>query len=292
MADTSKKIEAETKLYHYISFPEFVNICLNKELRFVHPTSWDDTYEGSLLRLLGDNYSDSNVVERLYYGYFCKDVEKTLNGYMRLWGAKYGVYGRCWTTLEESDAMWRIYSYNEQSVQIETTVASIQNVLDANELEYAYASCIKSVEYDLSQDDVLEDGIRSLTDNRELFTPFLHKRPAYKHEEESRALLFLNPLGTRTGMLVLSASNMIKNKNLTDDDNINAICKEISVWRPNLSNEQIPNGINLKIGNLEEYVSGVKVSPFAREWFCGLGGNLCDQYGLMFKGKSTLYDKI
>ena len=285
-------MDDKISLFRYMSFPEFVSICINNELRFVHPTSWEDTFEGSLLLLLGTPQGDRDVVSKLYSNYFNKDVEKTLNGYMRLWSAKYGIYGRCWTTLDESDAMWRIYSYNKQSVQIETTATKLQSVIDENGTKYVYSSCIKSVAYDLNQNNVVDDSIRFLNDDKELFTPYLHKRKAYKHEEEYRGLLYLNPLGNRTGMLILSAADKIKKMNLSDEDNINEICKEIVTWRPDLNDGRIPDEINIKVENLMDYVVGVTVNPFAQGWFCDLVGSVCSQYGLKLKGKSRLYEKV
>ena len=67
-------MDDKISLFRYMSFPEFVSICINNELRFVHPTSWEDTFEGSLLLLLGTPQGDRDVVSKLYSNYFNKDV--------------------------------------------------------------------------------------------------------------------------------------------------------------------------------------------------------------------------
>src|SRR5438552_2336902 len=40
-------------------------------------------------------------------------------------GLRMRLYGQCWSLLDESDAMWRIYSPNKAGVKIRTTVRKL-----------------------------------------------------------------------------------------------------------------------------------------------------------------------
>ena len=201
------------------------------------------------------------------------------------------MYGRCWTSNKESDAMWRIYSYQRQSILITTTKDRLTRVLDGymdNTINYY----IGSVSYDLEQKNVLDDAMSFLDDERQAYSPYMHKRSAYSHEEEVRAIIYCDAVGNITEIRAGLIVNDIKEKNLSDDDNIEEICRGVITVRPDLNDGRMPREILCTIDSVEKYIDSVVVNPFAEDWFCRLVGDICNCYNLEFSGKSKLYDVI
>lgn len=97
-----------TKIYRFISFEIFIDMLMKQSLTFVHPTLWDDPYEFKLLE-----YNFKRMIES---SRSFTDVD-TLGALLEhIISMK--LYCQSWTKLDESDALWRIYSHSNTSVQI------------------------------------------------------------------------------------------------------------------------------------------------------------------------------
>ncbi len=164
----SKDITENTKIYRYLSFEDFISIVEHKKMSFTRIVSWDDTWEGAL--------------RKVPYKYKGEDL-----------GIPFGIvvesfYGQCWTTLEESDAMWRIYSKDNKGIKIGTTIEKLSAIshnrasnLIGSKVFY-YGDLKLAVGFSSSNIDA---GFR--------YRYGLIKRNAFRHEEEFR-LLFQFPL--------------------------------------------------------------------------------------------------
>lgn len=98
-------------IYQILPVKYLIKIIRNQKLRFNNIVrSWEDPYE---LFLLKQNIE----IESWPKNHFSF---KLLNNY----------YGQCWSLAEDSDAIWRIYSFDKESVRIKTSVIKIINVLD------------------------------------------------------------------------------------------------------------------------------------------------------------------
>ena len=123
----------------------------------------------------------------MYYNVCPRNYEATINNLLKLEHGKYFVYGQCWSTLSDSDALWRIYSYNNHAIQIKTTNIRIKNMLKINpDISYE----IRKVKYDVEpEDNLMHKQVLQLKEKQKIYEPFFHKRKAFKHEAEVRVLI-------------------------------------------------------------------------------------------------------
>jgi hypothetical protein len=88
-----------------------------RELVMVRPSSWDDPFENFLLQC--------GVIDG------CGKVT-SLASLRDHW------YGLCWTTNEDSDAMWRIYSPDKKGVRVKTTIRKLADTLRERGDRFSY----------------------------------------------------------------------------------------------------------------------------------------------------------
>lgn len=113
-----------------------------------------------------------------------------------------GVFGQSWTTREETDAMWRIYSKEDKTggvnssrifygVRIETAARKLLNVIYTDDSSMAN-TWIGKVRY-MSEAEInqtLDGGISDI--NGALAESFFNKRNEFDHEWEFRAMTLLD----------------------------------------------------------------------------------------------------
>ena len=116
-------------LYRIISLETFIDLLHNKRERYVRPETWDDNYEGYLFGKIENSKDRRKIIEDVYYNVCPRNYTATINNLLKLEHGKYFVYGQCWSTLSDSDALWRIYSYSHHAIQIKTTDVRIKNLL-------------------------------------------------------------------------------------------------------------------------------------------------------------------
>ena len=93
-------------MYKYIRLDYVLNMLETKKLRFDNIKKWEDVYE---------NFVDKEEIILLN----SEREEMHSRAY----------YGQSWTVQEESDAMWRIYSPDQQSVRVMTVYPLLFHVL-------------------------------------------------------------------------------------------------------------------------------------------------------------------
>ena len=264
----------EEFLYRYVSFEAFVGMVQDKALTFVLPEIWDDPKEGAPFRQLISNLE---------------------NGYERvmLYAIYNKTYAQCWTKLSESDAMWRIYSFNNRAIQIKVLEEKIKLLPSIR---------VVPVEYT----DQIDFEVKNLVNSENILDAFLRslaiKRCAFEHEKEVR---------------------IIKPYLFQDDEDIrkhyNAFCAMISFFKekdgrgieimesmyPGQSVEdQADNVVKLlNLGNekhitlsipfdtIPNFIEGIKVHPFAPDWYVNIVKEFCKRNNVPFDGQSTLYSK-
>jgi hypothetical protein len=165
----------DTKIYKYIPIEYVESMFKSKKLIFGKVNDWDDVYENYFLKQdlrmsTGVSIDTSSVMERCY--------------------------GQSWTLLEESDAMWRIYSPHKDAVRVSTTAEKLIDVL------YVDDSCsantyIGSVIYRSRKD--IEEELSSMQQGGLTIEPSFSlealirdslytKRSEFEHEHEVRIL--------------------------------------------------------------------------------------------------------
>ena len=170
-------LDLNRSIYKYIPLKHVITMLKKNKLYVGKVANWEDVYENFLLK--------QNFIYR--------DVFLNANYLMEL------IYGQCWTTLSESDAMWRIYSnpkkLNDVAIRVRT---SAQKLFDAvyTSNDCMYTTSIGNVEYFYKKE--IMDWIRSLNihsahDIGINIVPSLYKkRKPFLHEKEVRIIIKLN----------------------------------------------------------------------------------------------------
>lgn len=168
-------------IYKYMPLEYVLTMVSTKKLRFGKVSEWEDVYENFFLK------ADFRV-------------EGIRGGADTLIP---GVFGQSWTLLEESDAMWRIYSsivkrgiYNCQfrkkvAVRIKTTAEKLFNAVYLKDEDMA-SVYIGKVEYVDSIDDFVNGIPQPLNFskiNDYLRDSMFIKRKPFEHEQEVRPIL-------------------------------------------------------------------------------------------------------
>ena len=158
-------------VYRIIPVKRLYELFTKRENVLVRPAMWEDPFENFIL----------NSKARLPDGEIVR------------FGFNNDFYGQCWTLLTTSDAMWRIYSREAQSVRIRTTVRKLGDSLSTGLGELANVQVfIGKVRYLTDKqllgfaDTVFADGLNPVA----LAETLLVKRKAFVHEKEVRLLYF------------------------------------------------------------------------------------------------------
>ena len=288
-------------MYRIISLPSFFNLITHKTERYVHPYTWEDTYEGYLLSFLGKNQNDTKqILEKLMNTFSINNLPTTVENYFRLWSARWLCYGQCWTTREESDALWRIYSYDKMAIRIETDEQKIQELIQNSDPHKQYLLQIKDIAYDLDTNGHLktsEELIIEMEANKNSFEPFFHKRCYFEHEHEKRVLLLDQSryLGFTSMLSQASIVNYCKkygDGDLSSYSVLQGLSKEIHSLLPSRIKENIPRSVEIYIPCLPDYIKSVMVHPQAEDWIVKLIESTCSKEKIDFLGKSRMYERI
>ncbi|MCM1166826.1 MAG: hypothetical protein NC299_13145 [Lachnospiraceae bacterium] len=293
----------DDRIYRIIDFPSFVDLITNKKERFVHPTKWEDTYEG-IFFAFKKHPERCEALLRDLCGKYSNDLDKMLVNFIKCLYFPVFSYAQCWSNDDDSDALWRIYDNEKKSVQICTTVDTYQDLLkkllDPKPEISNYAVQIKDIEYDLTGDnkeEMVKKLRESLLSENDLCDMYFHKRTAFEHEKEKRVLIF-NKAGASVfdyfGQYpIYDRIKVLCNNNL-DNATLDIIIAATKEYIPTLN---LNNDYDLNIpvcsngGKLSDYILSVRLNPFAADWIDDLVGTLCRNNGLNYEGKSKLYEE-
>jgi len=185
--DLSKKhsVENEKKIYRYMPLGQFIDLIEKKRLPLVKTISgWEDPCEGILFEAILDAFCSYFAENKSVEPQLTKQETKKWTNFIKQF-----VYGSSWTSLPESDAMWRIYSPNKQGVKIQSTIGKLKKTIKNLTLPTDW----EEVHYLIGR--VTYNGFDSTDFNVEKFLSayphvFMYKRRPFKHEEEIRAILY------------------------------------------------------------------------------------------------------
>ncbi len=283
-------------LYRIISFPCFVNLVESETERFVRPTMWEDTYEGYMLRLLEDTLKYKNVLQVLHEKVSPNDVYSTMENFIKLWTARWLCYGQCWSKTPESDALWKIYSYDKMAIRIESNEERIRSQINNFDSSGQYFAIVGDVNYDLDEGGVLKTQESILSETKNAIGPFYHKRIAFKHENEKRVILTYKYKSLVDRLLSLKVSfdfdKANEGKKLSIDNILNEMEKAIHGILHSFEKEKRETEKFIKISNLSQYILSVMVHPQAEDWIVKLVEKICERVKIKSLGKSHMYDKL
>lgn len=160
--------EKENKIYRVMSVHKLVELFKTQQNTISRPHLWDDPFENYILKGRG----------------------KSRTGETFSFGMRDSVYGQCWTSIKESDAMWRIYSPDKNGVKIKTTIRKLfESLYNSDPPNNKDVSCfIGKVEYFSRRElDLIKINILDST-GAGIAKTLLIKRDAFSQEEEVRLI--------------------------------------------------------------------------------------------------------
>ena len=178
-------LNKEDHIYKYIPLKYVLMMVGNKQLLMNKVNSWEDPYEN----------------------FFYKEDFKMPDGrQVSALDLTNGIFGQSWTLLEESDAMWRIYSQNKDAIKIKTTAEKLFNIIYTDDACMA-TSYIGKVNY-FTQSKI-QSWISSLSleysnINQIATESMFMKRDAFSHEQEVRIIKVLDSYATERNKVSLS----------------------------------------------------------------------------------------
>ena len=248
-------------LYRYIPFEAFVGMIQNKSLTFVLPELWDDPKECAGFEHYVEQQDD--VYEKLM-----------------LWSVYYKTFCQCWTTLAESDAMWRIYSYNNRAIRISIKRESVDLLDNVKTVDVEYTDNLDST-FDKGESGYLKT--------------LSQKRIAFEHEREVRLIKHYKFSGTDDLIQHIYAWYAIS-ENPQSLEMAEKIFPEIPPEEKTKAISELLNigkyakqTLDVSFSHIPGFIAGVLVHPLAPEWYVDIVREFCVRNAIPFEGKSTLY---
>lgn len=250
-------------LYRYTSFESFVDSVLRKNLTFVHPSLWDDPYELSYFyQKIGDEFKKVK-------GKLDKDAYGAILEYI----VANKLYAQAWTSLAESDALWRIYSYNGMSLRIAVKREKLKLLKDVEIIKVDY---VKNYEEVISK-------------KKDFYGLIGTKRKAFSHEKEFRLVKHYKFSDTKDAEEHIMAFLQLKKKEFFKEVEVDKIEEEIAKLIKKI-NYNIQDKIQyVSFDGIDDFIDSVMLNPLAPEWFNETMKVFCKNNNLRYLGKSDLY---
>ena len=167
------EISPDTKIFRIMSQEYFFQLFEEQTNTLVRPSKWNDPFE--------------NV--------FLKSPVLASNGEIGRFEFHQDVYAQCWTLERASNAMWEIYSRNQDAIRIRTTVGKLIDSLRAANSDLADTTCfIGRVKYQRVKElKKFGKNMFDWFDRAEgIAQSLLLKRPEFRYENEVR-LIYITP---------------------------------------------------------------------------------------------------
>ncbi|MBO4659987.1 MAG: hypothetical protein J5610_00825 [Prevotella sp.] len=184
-------MEDDTSLFRIMSLERFCELLSTKENVLIRPSKWEDPYESIVMK--SAMMLNANSMEPFNEKHW---------------------YGQCWSSCEESDALWRIYSNGKafRSIRIKTTAAIMKSFLNNDDDGHYFLEQIIYTEPSKGEKNIMKEignacqfkwcwgdanydtiifGDEFRNDNQLKAIPMLlTKRAPFNHEQEVRLLRY------------------------------------------------------------------------------------------------------
>ena len=172
------EIDLDIPIYRVYNCQRLLTLFQEKKNTLVKPALWDDPLENFILTTAAKSFDEDSRY----------DFE-----------ARNRFYGQCWSLIDESDAMWRIYSPDKMGIKVKTTMNKLFNsLLNSSETTSgdSFIGKVKYIDSELLRER-LEDKswlhLEAISYHGQAAS-LLFKRLEFTHEHEVR-LLFLDHRG-------------------------------------------------------------------------------------------------
>lgn len=249
-------------IYRYISFATLVDMVQTQSLNFVLPTVWEDKMENFYLKKWIESIKN--------------DTERTV-----ILMAMLRTYAQSWSQIEESDAMWRIYNYENQSLRIKIDVSNIEK--------------LENVSYEpvIYNDEAIIYNQEELNLKEIYHKLIAQKRLAFRHEEEIR-LIYTDKI-PEDKIPSIFGSLMITEKTLNGDNDVNIFQYNINDIAGDLEFANLYQSKKchpVSFQHIPNFIKGIMVNPFASDWYVNTVETYCKLNNLPFEGRSELYKEV
>ena len=248
-------------LYRYISFETFVDMVQKNALTFVLPTVWDDPQEDlPFERLVGEKESAVQMA------FLIALHNKT--------------YAQSWSELAESDAMWRIYAYNNHAVRIKVKKEKIDLLSGVHAIPVKYSD---------------EPFDCEKFDEETLYSSLAYKRTAFCHEKEVRLISTYKYRDEQDAQQHIKAVYIQYHHpesvtilesmfpELEFDEKLDRVIELLNIG------DKCKETKEISYAHIPDFVDGVMVHPLAPDWYIEVVKEFCKRNNIPFEGKSNLY---
>lgn len=167
-------LDKKVRVWRYMDFAKFISLLATSKLFLTRVDNLEDKFEGSV--------SELNL---LYREIIPQGIPvKAINSYKKLISERGNINKslkekmavNCWHLNEyESAAMWKLYSYSNGGIAIQSTFESLKSSIVDEKI--IFIGLVNYLDY---QNDFINDG--------NIFIPFFTKRKSFIHERELRVL--------------------------------------------------------------------------------------------------------
>jgi len=190
----------DTPAYRIFRFEDILELFNNNEITLVKANLWEDPYENFILKCNATHQGERIGIDNI----------------------QNQIFGQCWSLLNESDAMWRIYSPNYNGIKIKSSLEKIFNIIfNDNDMSSLVTSHIGKVEYKSKQEfnDFFSnpENTTLLGNSKLVINSHLYKRKEFEHEKEVRLIYFVDSSSDEL-------DNKIKKFTVDPNDLIDEIC--------------------------------------------------------------------
>lgn len=248
-------------LYRYISFESFVGMVQKNALTFVLPSIWDDPQE---------NIPFIQFVDRIDTA-FNKAFFVAMHN---------KIYAQSWSSLSESDAMWRIYAYNNRAVRIKVSRSKLDLLDNVKVVPVTYSD----EPFDCEKVDI---GAFN--------SSLAYKRTAFSHEQEVRLIKGFKYRDDQDIELHIKAL-MVVNEHPQYLEVIDSVFPGMEFEEKLVELIKLLNlgkyskkTCDISCSHIPGFIEGVLVHPMAPDWYIEVVQEYCKQNNIPFEGKSTLY---
>jgi hypothetical protein len=176
--DKFKQKRFNVPIYRYIPYERCLELILNKELFIPQVRAWEDPYENWLVKA----------------SFHVGDTRTSYRDFLTSY------YGQCWTISCDSDAYWRIYSPDRNSVKIRSSISKLLSTKVKSQALDSFSIINKHIGqvFYLTNNQIIkwveqERGKSGLITSEILRESQFIKRHEFKHEKEIRLIITYSP---------------------------------------------------------------------------------------------------
>ncbi len=239
-------------IWRYVDLAKYADMLQKKALYFSRADKLGDPFEGSLTKKQYEDLKHQAKTHVEKHGLSPKEAANHFESMICIPRRfRQNTFVSCWHMNEgESEAMWKIYGESKLSIAIKSTYATLEKILDDARCASGgliLGPALGRVTYGGHEED------KTIFHHRqELIGSMMRKRWAFRHEEECRAVMWM------------------------EDSVPPSDGRPLDEMPPTH-----PSGIDFPVP-LEKLVSEVVISPLAPEWFLPVVEKLTDKYEFAF----------